>query len=514
MAHALTRSSASETRMNLATLTRVDPYVQSIVCQAKHVFLYYHKDGNWEKGDTEGPLFVYERVCEPKYGFIILNRLNQKSLIEPISKGLEFQSKPPFMLYKTKDEEIRGIWFYKEEECKMISAKVESLIKLTEEAALQNQRAEHPPKDLASLLSKASSQSGGVAVSANEAKASKAKVNLKTPKTADKVKPAIDNENGGNNLLRMLSNSANGGVMAPSGLVEEGNVAAFFAQANQSPLCGPPPQHQQPVAMMPDPRAPLGPHGPMMMRPPIMMPMMPPGMPLISEGNFQPSVLGAGSIPPETDGKQILQRLMSNAGVHSLEALEHDQRIQSQSPNLQRMPPLPVDAMKADDIESILGQKLSLNSASYAAAVSGTPQDPPISQVNAPMFGQGTPKIKQEPQELKLISPFDLVAPKASNESSTPLIAPHRSLIKDEPLDTYDNNGASPNLSGIGKLNGPPSTMSSTMPNGHTKQGRSDITPLTKEQLMQAFEHLLNSDPSFIGKLHQAYVESLNTKLH
>lgn len=43
----------------------------------------------------------------------------------------------------------------------MISAKVESLITLTEEAALQNQRAEHPPKDLASLLSKASSQKGG-----------------------------------------------------------------------------------------------------------------------------------------------------------------------------------------------------------------------------------------------------------------------------------------------------------------------------------------------------------------
>lgn len=120
---------------------------------------------------------------------------------------------------------------------------------------------------------------------------------------------------------------------------------------------------------------------------------------------------------------------MSNAGVHSLEDLERDQRIQSQSPNPPRMPPLPADAMKADDIESIMGQKLTLNSASYAAAVSGLPQDPPISQPNATLSAHGTPNVKQEPQELKLISPFDLVAPAVSTGSTTPFNAPQRVKI-------------------------------------------------------------------------------------
>merc|ERR1719369_1359897 len=40
------------------------------------------------------------------------------------------------------------------------------------------------------------------------------------------------------------------------------------------------------------------------------------------------------------------------------------------------------------------------------------------------------------------------------------------------------------------------------------------ITPLTEAQLLQAFQHLLRTDRSFVGRLHQAYVESLNTQLN
>jgi len=40
------------------------------------------------------------------------------------------------------------------------------------------------------------------------------------------------------------------------------------------------------------------------------------------------------------------------------------------------------------------------------------------------------------------------------------------------------------------------------------------ITPLTEPQLLQAFQHLLRTDRTFVSKLHQAYVESLNTQLN
>ena len=40
------------------------------------------------------------------------------------------------------------------------------------------------------------------------------------------------------------------------------------------------------------------------------------------------------------------------------------------------------------------------------------------------------------------------------------------------------------------------------------------IEPLTKGQFVQALVHLLRTDDQLVGKLHQAYVETLTTKLH
>nr|CAG4646300.1 EOG090X07B6 [Macrothrix elegans] len=41
----------------------------------------------------------------------------------------------------------------------------------------------------------------------------------------------------------------------------------------------------------------------------------------------------------------------------------------------------------------------------------------------------------------------------------------------------------------------------------------SEVTPLTKAQLMQAFNYLLKNDPNFITQLHDAYVQSLKQSL-
>jgi len=46
-----------------------------------------------------------------------------------------------------------------------------------------------------------------------------------------------------------------------------------------------------------------------------------------------------------------------------------------------------------------------------------------------------------------------------------------------------------------------------------TFQSENEITPLTKAQLMQAFNHLLKNDPNFITQLHDAYVQSLKQSL-
>ena len=62
----------------------------------------YSATQEWEKTETEGTLFVYERKCEPTYGFLILNRLSTNNWIQPISSDIDSQLQAPFLLYKTK----------------------------------------------------------------------------------------------------------------------------------------------------------------------------------------------------------------------------------------------------------------------------------------------------------------------------------------------------------------------------------------------------------------------------
>ncbi|XP_021370317.1 mRNA-decapping enzyme 1B-like isoform X2 [Mizuhopecten yessoensis] len=67
------------------------------------------------------------RSAAPIHGFMILNRLGLKNLIEPISKELEFQQQDPFLLYRNA-KAIYGIWFYDKEECTRIGQLMNSFL--------------------------------------------------------------------------------------------------------------------------------------------------------------------------------------------------------------------------------------------------------------------------------------------------------------------------------------------------------------------------------------------------
>jgi mRNA-decapping enzyme 1B len=58
-------------------------------------------------------------------------------------------------------------------------------------------------------------------------------------------------------------------------------------------------------------------------------------------------------------------------------------------------------------------------------------------------------------------------------------------------------------------------SSSPTNTNGHNGVGfppRATITPLTQDQMVEAMSFLLESDPDFVQKLHEAYVKSLSRK--
>lgn len=136
-------------RMNLVAIQKVDPYAKEILDSCSHVAFYKYINNEWEKSEIEGKFyfnhflcinkfnflhsigsfFVYSRVAEPFHSIFINNRLNTNSLVEPITKPIELQSQPPFLLYRNQRSAISGFWFYCKEDCVRIHGLLEKLIK-------------------------------------------------------------------------------------------------------------------------------------------------------------------------------------------------------------------------------------------------------------------------------------------------------------------------------------------------------------------------------------------------
>ena len=246
------------------------------------VALYRYIDEEWSKTDNEGTLFVYERKCEPNHGFLILNRLSPENWVQPITDGIDSQLKPPFILYKTKDSEIYGIWFYEEEKCQKIGKIITKFIKDSEVKNSSSGGGGGSKMDLSSLLSKAND---------------KKEVNLRATKDSP--------SSGGEKLLRLLSGGAGGGAGAKNpanGVQKNGlthnqgestsSVVEFFAQAQQ----------------LPDPTPSVPPGGPHIVRPAVVGPVpgvipimhgLPPGMTLLPQQPGAPPVLVPIMRPPQ-----------------------------------------------------------------------------------------------------------------------------------------------------------------------------------------------------------------------
>lgn len=71
--------------------------------------------------NVEGTLFVVKRRVEPRFQFVVLNRLSTENCREDLLGAFEFELSPPYLLYRN-SEEVNGIWFYKQEECDEMSA--------------------------------------------------------------------------------------------------------------------------------------------------------------------------------------------------------------------------------------------------------------------------------------------------------------------------------------------------------------------------------------------------------
>jgi len=117
-------------KINLSTLRNTDPCIEGILAQSSAVALYEFNSVKqaWDKTDKEGTLFLYKREAQPLYGFSIVNRLNPLNLVQPLTKDMNFKIEHPFLLYKNNFGGIFGIWFHDKDECSSIGGLVESLM--------------------------------------------------------------------------------------------------------------------------------------------------------------------------------------------------------------------------------------------------------------------------------------------------------------------------------------------------------------------------------------------------
>jgi len=66
-------------------------------------------------------LILWFRSIPPFQQVVVLNRLNTDNFIEPITTDLEMEIVQPYLLFRNKEEEITGVWFYKKAEQLKIS---------------------------------------------------------------------------------------------------------------------------------------------------------------------------------------------------------------------------------------------------------------------------------------------------------------------------------------------------------------------------------------------------------
>ncbi|XP_058800625.1 mRNA-decapping enzyme 1B [Phymastichus coffea] len=464
----------SELRMNVAALKRVDPYVKDILETATHVALYtFNGDNNeWEKTEIEGALFVYSRIGEPYNSILIMNRLNTKNQVEPVTPGLDLQLQEPFLLYKNSKGNIYGIWFYDKDECVRISSMLNKLVK---ESDTINKST---PKNKKTVQKKANNVDIFSMLS-------KAQEDFNTNKTGsgERGPRGIEPRSPMSHAIGELS-----GALATMGMAQDvtsKSVMDFFAKAK------------------------------------------------VNTGHYK-SEPQAGHVV--NDSKPLLAQMMSHpvhiTAAHTLEHIEKQHRSITPQPSVQ----------------SISQGMMALNNQSCENSIITKLKNklPPQSNTNAPLpsglvkqeYSQiGTDDTNGSSSFLRIQSPTsshsnsllsqhkpspgnfggcDAFHKQTNSVPTNPVCFEalfHQSTMSNvcddiiapqlTPKPSLSTSGSAPALIPPGMFAAP---ASPAIPEPLNRP----LEPLTRNQLLQAFNYLLRTDPEFMNKLHEAYVKSFS----
>uniref|UniRef100_A0A1B6CJ42 mRNA-decapping enzyme C-terminal domain-containing protein n=1 Tax=Clastoptera arizonana TaxID=38151 RepID=A0A1B6CJ42_9HEMI len=484
----------TDSRMNVAALKRVDPYVKTILETAAHVALYTFNasDNEWEKTEIEGALFVCSRTGEPFNNILIMNRLNMKNLIEPITLGLELQVQNPFLLYRNTQGKIFGIWFYDKEECVKIASTLTKLVKDTSEC-----------KGVGTCMKEKSVKNvNGIDIFGMLTKAQE-EYNSKSPL---KCQTGFVGTPPDSNNFHFSNNTDS----TPKSVMD------FFAKASSGVTNFNQDKNQVQAAPCTN-----------TLQDSLFMGISRPGPPGLTQLQTMPTM--PITIPSPNDVKPLLQRLMSNP-AHSVEHIEKQQRSvtpQSELTALLRSKSISNDSNKKISFGQTEAMKNCLISSEVPSVQSNgnyvkqmlssqplveneigflriNDTSSPINSVQTQQFfnsslTQHSPIIGDVPLEVSSVEHRCLSAPHASAMETPTKPALMPPVMFTSSVTKEDN--ILPMV--------PPSP--NVLPTNTQKQNNINSfqpEPLTKNQLIQALVHLIKNDPDFINQVHEAYVKS------
>ncbi|KAJ3085792.1 hypothetical protein HK102_013829 [Quaeritorhiza haematococci] len=166
--------------VNLTVLRRHDRTITNILDSSSHVVVYDFdtKAQKWTKKGIEGTMFLFQRSEHPMYGFLVMNRLGVDNLQVLLSDDMEFTIMQDYVIYKTLDDRVHGLWMYEVADRARLAQSLTNYCRASAAAAPTQQRAPQqqptapdqkpaPAVDIMALLQKAAQQGGVQATAAS-----------------------------------------------------------------------------------------------------------------------------------------------------------------------------------------------------------------------------------------------------------------------------------------------------------------------------------------------------------
>ncbi|XP_044005967.1 serine/threonine-protein kinase DDB_G0283821 [Aphidius gifuensis] len=461
----------TELKMNVAALKRVDPYIKDIIETATHVALYtFNSDNNeWEKTDIEGALFVYSRNGEPYNSILIMNRLNTNNLVEPVTQGLDLQLQKPFLLYRNSKSNIYGIWFYDKDECLKIGNILNKLIKESDNKyPITTRLTSNKNITMNNNINNNSNnnnQNNNTTKTTNNvdifSMLSKAQKDFNTTRGETPRNQNTDN------IIVNTNDNNTPTTMSLGTDVTSQSVMDFFAKAK------------------------------------------------VNTGHFK-----AGDQPNQgitthrtvTETKPFLARLMSHPAAHTLEHIEKQQRSITPQPQITTTTKTTTIDNDNEQVVVKIKRQVNKNTTTQLESVSHELQRQANLSINETTNGTSSFHRIQSPTSKTDIKYFCIICDGLNVTSTLPdalstlsmnfasLGMDNKSVRSDESNISYHDISSAPALM-------PPVMFSASSPSENHNR---PLEPLTRNQLLQAFNYLLKSDPDFMKKLHEAYVKSFS----